>query len=75
MLQSDPEKRPTAAQALEHDWFKCDRQIIGELLNVNQAICSALQDVSNIDENDVLEQESAQNQSMMASFVMGNQTN
>ena len=61
MLQSDPDKRPTAQQALEHEWFKCDRLIIGELLNVNQAICSAIKDVSNIDENDVLEQSSMYN--------------
>ena len=53
MLQSDPEKRPTASQALEHEWFKCDRLIIGELLHVNQAICSQLQDVSNVDENEL----------------------
>ena len=71
MLQQDPEKRPTAAQALEHEWFKCDEQVINQLLNVNQAICSQLQDMSNIDENE--DNYSAYNQSIMASFIMGQQ--
>jgi serine/threonine protein kinase len=40
MLQSDPAKRPTAAQALEHEWFRCDKQVISELLTVNNMMCS-----------------------------------
>ncbi len=40
LLNSDPEKRPTAAEALQHDWFKNDKNIINDLLNVNNMICS-----------------------------------
>jgi serine/threonine protein kinase len=39
MLDIDPGMRPTAKQALMHDWFTTEHEIIKELLHVNQAVC------------------------------------
>jgi serine/threonine protein kinase len=40
MLEADPEDRPTAKQALRHHWFKCDKQVIKDLLSYNEVICT-----------------------------------
>jgi serine/threonine protein kinase len=39
MLEIDPGMRPTAKQALMHDWFTTEQEIIRELLHVNQTVC------------------------------------
>ena len=39
MLEIDPGMRPTAKQALMHDWFTTEQEIIRELLHVNEAVC------------------------------------
>lgn len=36
MLQSDPLLRPTAADALRHEWFASDKLIIDKLLIFNE---------------------------------------
>lgn len=36
MLRDDPRKRPTAKQALEHEWFKSDEVVIISLLDLNR---------------------------------------
>lgn len=36
MLQSDPLLRPTAADALRHEWFASDKVIIDKLLIFNE---------------------------------------
>jgi serine/threonine protein kinase len=38
MLRSDPSKRPTAKECLQHPWFKCDEVIISDLLSANENI-------------------------------------
>ena len=41
MIASAPLKRPTARQALSHEWFSCDKNILQNLLETNQIIsCS-----------------------------------
>lgn len=35
MLEIDPEDRPTPKEALKHSWFKCDKDILKNLLNMN----------------------------------------
>ncbi len=35
MLEVDPEERPTPKEALKHPWFKCDKDILKNLLNMN----------------------------------------
>lgn len=44
MLQADPSLRPTAAEALRHEWFGNDRIIINELLNINHDISVSIVD-------------------------------
>jgi serine/threonine protein kinase len=39
MIEADPEKRPTAKQALMHEWFKCDKGILIRLLEDNYNLC------------------------------------
>jgi serine/threonine protein kinase len=39
MIEADPEKRPTAKQALMHEWFKCDKGILIRLLDDNDNLC------------------------------------
>lgn len=38
MIAADPLKRPTARQALQHEWFSCDKNILQNLLEANQLI-------------------------------------
>lgn len=40
MLESGPDDRPTAKQALRHHWFKCDKHVIRDLLIYNQVMVS-----------------------------------
>jgi serine/threonine protein kinase len=50
MLQPDPALRPTAAEALQHEWFKIDRDVILDLLDMNKLMCSQLPpDIPNIE--------------------------
>jgi serine/threonine protein kinase len=35
MLERDPDDRPTPKEALKHEWFKCDKDILKNLLNMN----------------------------------------
>ncbi len=35
MLEVDPEDRPTPKEALKHSWFKCDKDVLKNLLNMN----------------------------------------
>jgi hypothetical protein len=39
MLEPDQKKRPTASEALSHQWFKQDEVVIKDLLNFNQTLC------------------------------------
>lgn len=41
MLEAEPDDRPTAKQALRHHWFKCDKQVLRDLLLYNSVICSS----------------------------------
>jgi serine/threonine protein kinase len=38
MLEKDPEDRPTPKEALKHPWFKCDKNILKNLLNMNDLL-------------------------------------
>jgi serine/threonine protein kinase len=38
MLHPDPRQRPTAQQALKHEWFKQDESAIQDLLTINRQI-------------------------------------
>ena len=40
MLEATPNERPTAKQALTHSWFKCDKQVLRDLLLYNSIVCS-----------------------------------
>ncbi len=35
MLEKDPEDRPTPKEALKHQWFKCDKEVLKNLLSIN----------------------------------------
>ncbi len=35
MLEKDPEDRPTPKEALKHEWFKCDKEVLKNLLSIN----------------------------------------
>ena len=39
MLKSDPDERPTAREALSHQWFNNDKDIIRDLLQMNDVMC------------------------------------
>jgi serine/threonine protein kinase len=39
MLQSNPDKRPSAHEALTHPWFNHDKDIIRDLLLLNEVMC------------------------------------
>lgn len=41
MLEAEPEERPSAKQCLGHAWFQCDKQILQDLLQYNQDMCSS----------------------------------
>jgi len=41
MLEKDPLKRPTAAQALKHPWFSGDEAILTDLLQYNNLFSKA----------------------------------
>lgn len=49
MLNSEPLFRPSAKECLEHPWFKEDRQIICDLLQLNRVISH-----NDIDPNEML---------------------
>jgi serine/threonine protein kinase len=38
MLERDPEERPTPKEALKHPWFKCDKEILKNLLSMNDLL-------------------------------------
>lgn len=40
MLCKNPLQRPSAAEALQHQWFKEDEAILKELLQLNKFVCS-----------------------------------
>ncbi len=40
MLEADPDNRATAKQALKHHWFKCDKDVLRDLLKYNEVLCS-----------------------------------
>lgn len=40
MLEADPEERPSAKQAIGHQWFKCDKQVLRDLILYNSIVCS-----------------------------------
>jgi serine/threonine protein kinase len=52
MLNPDPAKRPTASEALKHEWFSCDHAILADLLDANNVMCnqSKILDISNNEE-------------------------
>ena len=39
MIEADPMDRPTPKQALKHPWFTQDKQILKDLLKINNIIC------------------------------------
>lgn len=39
MLQPNPENRPSAREALQHQWFHSDKDIIRDLLQMNEIMC------------------------------------
>lgn len=41
MLEKDPDDRPTPIEALKHPWFKCDKQILKNLLKMNDLVRKA----------------------------------
>jgi len=43
MLDSNPDTRPTAEECLNHDWFKCNRDVLQKfiLLNKESSICNS----------------------------------
>lgn len=53
MLEADPDKRPTAKEALMHEWFKCDKDILKELLRANNILCTNKQAVSCLSQSSV----------------------
>jgi serine/threonine protein kinase len=42
LLEADPEDRPTAKEALNHDWFQEDKDVIRELLQQNKSLKKAV---------------------------------
>lgn len=40
MLEADPDKRPSAKESLMHEWFKCDKAVLKELLRANDILCT-----------------------------------
>jgi len=79
MLESGPDDRPTAKQALRHHWFKCDRHVIRDLLIYNQVMVSGQIDHSSQQDKALSDIKSgiSSNQGpnvsqIMNSFVMGN---
>lgn len=39
MLKQDPEQRLSATEALGHSWFQCDKDIIRDLIQLNEFMC------------------------------------
>lgn len=39
MLQADPDNRPSAHEALSHEWFCCDKVVLNKLLLLNDLVC------------------------------------
>ena len=40
LIQKDTFTRPTAREALQHEWFRCDRDILDHLLVINKFMCA-----------------------------------
>ena len=40
ILSPNPDYRPTAKDALKHEWFSCDRAILSNLMLVNTNLCT-----------------------------------
>ena len=40
MIQKDPANRPTAKEALNFEWFQCDKTILTNLLMINKFLCA-----------------------------------
>jgi serine/threonine protein kinase len=38
MLEKDPDDRPTPKEALKHPWFKCDKEVLKNLLTMNDLV-------------------------------------
>jgi hypothetical protein len=38
MLEKNPDDRPTPKEALKHEWFKCDKNILKNLLGMNNQL-------------------------------------
>lgn len=47
MIEANPQDRPTAKQALKHPWFTQDKQILKDLLHINDLICSQARPAGN----------------------------
>jgi serine/threonine protein kinase len=48
MLDADPDHRPSAKEALEHEWFKQDKEILKELLIINDIMCTNSKKLSSV---------------------------
>lgn len=48
MLEADPVKRPSAKEALDFEWFKQDKDILKELLIINDIMCTNSKKLSSV---------------------------
>jgi serine/threonine protein kinase len=48
MLEADPAKRPSAKEALDLEWFKQDKEILKELLIINDIMCTNSKKLSSV---------------------------
>jgi serine/threonine protein kinase len=48
MLEADPAKRPSAKEALDFEWFKQDKEILKELLIINDIMCTNSKKLSSV---------------------------
>jgi serine/threonine protein kinase len=72
ILEPDPDKRPTAKEALDHEWFKQDQEILKELLLVNDLMCSNNKKVSSVMMNRKLSDQSSNCLNKVVSFQIAN---
>ena len=48
MLQKDPAYRPSPREALQFEWFQCDKTILTNLLVINKLLCAKIfEDIEN----------------------------
>lgn len=48
MLEADPANRPSAKEALDLEWFKQDKEILKELLIINDIMCTNSKKLSSV---------------------------